>query len=121
MNSKEVIEFITKLIDFTKEQINYFENKIIEDEQYPTLQQCHKEELIAAQEGFTHLYQIKQEIERLEKYKKAIKVLNGFVLLTKGRNLKTNEWNIPFIYSLAKSKLITQQEYELLKEVLSDD
>ena len=64
---------------------------------------------------------IKKDLERLEKYKKAIKVLNGFVLLTKGRNLKTNEWNIPFIYSLAKSKLITQQEYELLKGVLGND
>ena len=80
------------------------------DTPYDTLYGAYSEELDI----------IQQDLERLEKYKKAIKVLNGFVLLTKGRNLKTNEWNIPFIYSLAKSKLITQQEYELIMEVFAE-
>ena len=72
MTNKETLEFITKLIDFTKEQINYFKNKIVEDEQYPTLQQCHKEELIAAQEGLARLHQIKKDLEVLEWLKKSI-------------------------------------------------
>lgn len=67
MNSKE---FVNKLIVFSKEQINYYENKIVEDEKYPSLQQCHQEELKSAQEGFNHFLKIKQDLDRLEQLEK---------------------------------------------------
>ena len=76
MNSKE---FINKIIDFSKEQINYYENKVVEDEQYPSLQQCHQEELKSAQEGFNHFLKIKQDLEILELIKKHLYVANGLV------------------------------------------
>ena len=67
MNSKE---FVNKLIVFSKEQINYYENKIAEDEKYPSLQQCHQEELISTQEGLNHFLKIKQDLDRLEQLEK---------------------------------------------------
>lgn len=76
MNSKE---FLNKLIVFSKEQINYYENKVVEDEKYPSLQQCHQEELISTQEGLNHFLKIKQDLERLEKLEIANKNNEGLV------------------------------------------
>ena len=59
--------------------------------------------------------------EENAKLKKAIKTLNRFVSLTKCKNKKTNKWEAHFMYSLAKSVLITQEEYDLLKEVLENE
>ena len=70
MDSKE---FLNKIIVFSKEQINYYENKIAEDEKYPSLQQCHQEELKSAQEGLNHFLKIKQDLDRLEKENQGVK------------------------------------------------
>lgn len=58
---------------------------------------------------------------QLEKLKNAIGVLNRYVSLTKLRNPKTNKWEDHCMYSFGLSKKITQQEYELLEEVLDYD
>lgn len=53
----------------------------------------------------------------ISKLKKAIKILKGFVSITKGRNEETLKWDIPVIYSLGLNKKISQEQYELLEQV----
>lgn len=129
MNSKEALEFITKLIDYAKEQINYYENKIVEDEQYPSLQQCHKEELIASQEGLAHLYQIEQDLDQLEKYKSAIKILKDKLNLNVEETFFPPAYNDMSDYGEYDWYLnvfdefidLKYYEYALLKEVLNHE
>ena len=111
MNSKE---FVNKLIVFSKEQINYYENKVVEDEKYPSLQQCHKEELKSTQEGLNHFLKIKQDIDRLEQLEKENQELKEAITILKEVSSlncdKTLETERQFLR-------LTKEEYELLKEV----
>lgn len=56
----------------------------------------------------------------VKQYEKAFEILEKFVSLTKCRNEETNKWDIPIIYSLGLHRKLTQEEYELLKEVLGN-
>ena len=56
-------------------------------------------------------------IDKIIMLKKAIKILKGFVSITKGRNEETLKWDIPVIYSLGLNKKISQEQYELLNQV----
>ena len=138
MNSKE---FLNKIIVFSKEQINYYENKIAEDEKYPSLQQCHKEELISTQEGLNHFLKIKQDLDRLEQLEKDSQVLMNQLFklsakLTKYKkalNILKEKFDIEVTKSFCPRIIITEtnelenndcvcnflteEEYELLKEV----
>ena len=61
--------------------------------------------------------QIKQDLERLEK---AIEILKKFITISYCLNEETSKYDIPVMYSFGLSEKITQEEYELLKEVFND-
>lgn len=59
--------------------------------------------------------------EENTKLKKVIELLKEHVALTKDINVITSKLDIPVLYSLEVSKEITQQEYDLLEEVLLNE
>ena len=61
---------------------------------------------------------VEKDLDRLEKLEKAIEILKRFVTTSYCRNEETKKWDIPVMYSFGLSEKITQEEYDLLKEVL---
>ena len=59
--------------------------------------------------------------DKLEQLKKALDILKEYICITKRRNEVNGNYDISCIYSFGSYKDITQEAYELLKEVLGND
>ena len=73
------------------------------------------------QQKLSELKQIKQDLNRLEQLEKALDILKEYICITKRRNEVNGNYDISCIYSFGSYKDITQEAYELLKEVFDDE
>ena len=93
--------------DIEQDLVNY---EVLKEEHNKTIENTYK---------LSKTYEkINKELEEENaKLKKVIEILKRFVTISYCRNEETNKWDIPVMYSFGFSEKITQEEYELLKEV----
>lgn len=112
-NNEKVIKDSVKLINKNLELQQRLEALEKENKELKEIIEIRKQMNINLIDFSTKL---KQENEKL---KKAIEILKDYIAVSTRRNEKFEY--IPCIYSFGLNKDISQQEYELLKEVLGDE
>lgn len=125
MNSKEALDEMFDLLNYEQTGICGDKNlyRIIAKD-LDRLEMLEKQNKLL-NETKNSVYKVLEDLGKINeenaKLKKVIELLKKHVALTKDINVITSKLDVPVLYSLEVSKEITQQEYDLLDEVLTND
>lgn len=129
MNSKEALDEMFDLLNYEQTGIcgdrNLYRIIAKDLDRLEMLEKILEKQNKLLNETKNSVYKVLEDLGKINeeniKLKKAIKLLKEHVALTKDINVITSKLDVPVLYSLEVSKEITQQEYDLLDEVLTND